>query len=345
MEEMTSGTQRFVTVIIPVLNEEKYIADCINSLLNDRYPADRFEIIVADGGSTDRTVAIVNEAFSSLNVRVLDNPKRFQAAGFNLAMENADYADYLLRCDAHAVYPPGFISAAAGTLNDHPEAGAIVWLAKTITSSRLSGWQKWVQSAIAFTQRSPLGVGGSTYRRGGTGSGYIEHGWQGLFRREAVAAVGGYDETFRANEDSELSHRLIQANWKIWLEASLNVVYYPRSTILGLARQYFIYGDGRAGTVLKHKMRMKLRQLAPVAITAGTPVLVLSSLFSSYFLLPLAAYAGLVVSLAGYEAFKTRDARLLLSALAFPVMHYSWGAGFIRHLIKGCYQRALAEGG
>lgn len=336
MREMAFGTQPFVTVIIPVLNEEKYIAGCINSLLNDHYPADRFEIIVVDGGSADKTVARVNESFPSMNVRVLDNPKQVQSAAFNLVMYRAPYAHYLLRCDAHAVYPPGFISRAVGTLNNHPDAGAVVWPVKTIASSELSGWQKWVQSAIAFTQRSPLGVGRSAYRRDGTGSGYIEHGWHGLFRREAILYVGGYDETFHANEDAELSHRLLQADWKIWLEASLNVGYYPRSTILGLARQYFIYGDGRAGTVLKHKMCMKFRQLAPVAMTAATPVLVLLSLFSTCFLLPLAAYAGLVLFAGGYEAFKTKDPRLLLSALAFPVMHYAWGAGFIRHLIRRC---------
>ena len=332
----------FVTIIIPTLNEEASIVDCIKSLLTDTYPRDRLEIVVVDGGSTDRTVAVVQETFPlaptsthQSTIRVIYNPARFQSSAFNEVMRQANHSDYIFRCDAHALYPPGFISAGVAVLDSHPEVGVAVSNAHTRVSAKLCGWQQWFQTATAFAQMSPLGVGRSTYRRGVNWSGYVDHGWHGLFRRRAVLELGGYDVAFRVNEDAELSHRLQQRGWKIWLDARLTATYYPRSTLGGLALQYWAYGGGRAKNVLKNKTPIKLRQLAPVALAAGTPPLLILSLLSPGFLLPLLAYVALVAVVAVRAAISQRDPRLLLTALVFPVMHFAWGTGFLAHAIQG----------
>jgi succinoglycan biosynthesis protein ExoA len=333
-----------VVVAIPALNEEKYILECVASLLNDPYPRDHLEILIADGGSTDRTRELLTAKYALPQladdrnpeiprIKLIENPKRLQSVGFNLATRNAKHADYVVRCDAHAVYPENFVSSAVATMQQHPEVGVAVFSAKTLLMPTLAGWARCVQAAVAFAQMSRLGVGGSTYRLGACRSDYVEHGWHGIFRRQALDETGGYDESFKANEDAELSYRLAQLGWKVWLDSKLAVGYYPRNSVAALARQYWIYGSGRARTYIKHRRRLKLRQLAPILITAGTPPLLAASCISPMFALPILAYGVLVSLFAAHGALKTWDSRVLLSLIVFPTMHYSWGAGFIAGVV------------
>jgi succinoglycan biosynthesis protein ExoA len=321
----------FASVILPALNEERYLERCVRSLLDGSYPLGRLEVFVVDGGSTDRTVEIAERLKAEFPcLAVLHNPQRLQAAAFNLAMRAADRRSrYLIRCDVHADYEPGFIGRAIASLAATPGAAVSTY---ADAPKALSCFQR----AVAFAQNTPLGVGAAWYRLGGQ-SRFVDHGKHGCFRRDAVEAVGGYDENFSHNEDSELSLRLAQAGWKIWLDAGLTVGYYPRDGVRALARQYYLYGRGRAKTVMKHRLMPRPRQLAPAALVAGEAALLLASLAVQPWLLPacLALYAACLAAVAGYGALRKGSACVLLAAIAFAVMHHCWGLGFLMGLAGG----------
>ncbi|HZS83866.1 MAG TPA: glycosyltransferase family 2 protein [Stellaceae bacterium] len=317
----------FLSVVLPALDEEHYLEPCLRSLLADPYPRDRLEVFIVDGGSSDRTVAIAHRLAGEFPfLRVLHNPNRLQAAGFNLALRAADpRAEYVMRCDVHAEYPPGFLTRAAAAL---ARSGAAV-----ATYGDAPKAKTCFQTAVAFAQNTPLGVGNAWYRLGGV-SRFVEHGKHGCFRRAAIEAVGGYDEAFSHNEDSELSLRLIKAGGKVWLDADLTVYYYPRATPAALARQYFRYGRGRAQTVLKHRIMPRARQLAPVALVIGDAACLALAPLASWLLLPILAYLLALVGAALYGALRYRRSALLLSAIAFAVMHHAWGLGFLSRLLQ-----------
>jgi succinoglycan biosynthesis protein ExoA len=318
----------FMTVVLPALNEERYLECCIRSLLDDPWPRDRVEVFVVDGGSTDRTVEIAERLARELPfVRLLHNPKKLQAPAFNMALAAAHpQSEYVVRCDVHAEYSPGFLTRAARALD---RSGAAV-----ATYGDAPKAKTCFQAAVAFAQNTPLGVGNAYYRLGGI-SRFVEHGKHGCFRRAAVERVGGYDESFSHNEDSELSLRLIQAGGKVWLDADLTVAYYPRPTPQALARQYWHYGRGRAQTVMKHRLVPRLRQMAPVALL-GAEALVLALAPALPALLGFfALYAAALMLAGGYGALRTGKPCVLLAPLAFAIMHHAWGAGFISRILQG----------
>jgi succinoglycan biosynthesis protein ExoA len=318
----------FVTVVIPTLDEAAHIERCVSSLLEDPYPRERLEVLIVDGGSRDRTVAIARALASRYGfIRVLANPRRIQAVAFNLAMQACDErCDYLLRCDAHAVYPPGFIGRAVGAM---AESGAAL-----VTFADAPEAATCMQRAIAYAQTTPLGVGNSWYRRGGV-SGYVDHGKHGCFDRAAVDRVAGYDESFTHNEDSELSLRLRRAGERIWLDAGLAVGYAPRATLEALARQYYRYGRGRARTVLKHRIAPSPRQLAPAALVAAEILLLIAAQRRPRRLWLLAPYAAALAAAGIHGALRQRSACVLLAPLALAVMHHAWGLGFLRQIAGG----------
>jgi succinoglycan biosynthesis protein ExoA len=322
----------FMSIVLPALNEEPYLERCIRSLLDDPHPRDRLEIFVVDGGSTDRTIAIAHELAREFGfIRVIRNPRKLQAPGFNMALRAADpRAELIMRCDVHAEYPAGFLTRAHAALERNADAAVATYG----DAPKATGI---FQRAVAFAQNTPLGVGNAHYRLGGV-SKFVEHGKHGLFRRAPLAAVGGYDETFSHNEDSELSLRLIQAGGKVWLDADLTVYYYPRRTIGSLALQYFRYGRGRAQTVLKHRITLRLRQLAPVLLIVGEIAALLLAPFSpqvrAAILAGAAIYIGALAACAVYGAIKQRHAAILLAPLALAIMHHAWGLGFLSRLIE-----------
>jgi len=318
----------FISVIIPALNEESYIARAIETLTPEEDVPFSYEILVLDGGSTDRTRRIV-DALSGANprIRLIDNEKRLQSAGVNKAARLAHpESRIIIRADCHATYPPGFVARSVAQLSATGVQSVVVPML-TVGVSR-------VQRGIAAAQNSLLGNGGSAHRAMPK-SGFVEHGHHAAFDRVFFLSLGGYDERFSHNEDAEFDVRLIRAGGRIWLDAENPVTYYPRSRLGALARQYFKHGSGRARTIKKHRTRPKLRQLAPLFILSGCATgVALGPIIPPLLSLPI-VYATICLVWGASVALRARDAALLFMGPAAMTMHMAWAVGFVRERFFG----------
>jgi succinoglycan biosynthesis protein ExoA len=316
-----------VTIIVPTLNEEKCIRAAIASLVPEGEDLD-YEMIVLDGGSTDHTALIVEE-MSKLNprIRLETNPARYQSAAVNRgAIVAKPESDIIVRADAHAEYPPGFV---AGLMRELRERNA----ASVVVPMRAHG-KTFLQRGIAVAQNSRLGNGGALHRTGNC-SRYVDHGHHAAFVRKTFLAIGGYDESFTHNEDAELDIRLRKSGAQIWLCAELAIGYFPRSSFGALARQYFNHGAGRARTMLKHRHPPKIRQLLPLGALGMNMLSLASGLGLGWpFFLPSLAYAGACLSGGLYLAISRRDLAGCAAGPAAIIMHQSWAAGFICRALR-----------
>lgn len=317
-----------ILVVVPTLNEEAHIEACLGSLI-DGDPAMRgVRVVVADGGSADATRRIVEELRPRYpNVELIDNPGRLQSCAVNRAAAAAGPdARILVRCDAHSVYPPGFATGVAESLCAKGAASLVVPM-------DASG-EGCFQRAVAFITDTKLGSGGSAHR-GGTASGWVDHGHHAGFDLGWFRRLGGYDETFSHNEDAEYDRRLAAAGGRIWLDARLRIGVAPRATVGGLAKQYWRYGRGRARTVLLHRMRPRLRQMIPVAhVLALAASAALAPLHWIGLLYP-AAYVALAAAASIWAAARMRSPCGLWGGVALAVMHTAWGAGFLAQAPRG----------
>lgn len=318
-----------ILVAVPALNEADHIRDCLLSLLADPWMQD-VRIVVADGGSTDATRAIVaGMAESHPNLRLIDNPGRLQSAAINAVAATCaePEMEIMVRCDAHSTYPPGFVRKVVTALAERPEAASVV------TPMDATG-EGCFRGAAAWIVDTPLGSGGSAHR-GGRRSQWVDHGHHAGFRLEWFRRLGGYDESFGHNEDAEYDHRLGLAGGKVWLDADIRLDYSVRATPAALARQYWNYGRGRARTVMKHRMRPRLRQMIPVAnlVLLGL-CLLLSPLLPALLILPL-AYLAVLVAVSVVCAVRLGSPCGLWAGVALGIMHNFWGAGFLRQALAG----------
>jgi succinoglycan biosynthesis protein ExoA len=191
-----------------------------------------------------------------------------------------------------------------------------------------------MQRAIAAAQSSRLGNGGAAHRTG-TISGFVEHGHHAAFDRAFFLSLGGYDESFTHNEDAELDVRAVAAGGRIWMCAEAPVQYFPRTGLKALAAQYVRHGRGRARTLLKHRRRPKLRQMAPVAAlsvcAAGVAVApVYPSVAAGALSYPL-----ICLGWGAAKALRKRDPWLGATGAALMVMHIAWAIGFLRGVAQG----------
>lgn len=313
-------------IIIPCLNEEKFIASLVENLVADT--ADLSPVIViADGKSTDRTAQISKELTEKFpNVVYLLNEKRLQSAAINLAVQNfGDGKEVFIRIDAHADYPSGFCQTLIAEQKE-TSADSVVVAMNTVGKD---GFQK----AVAAAQNSKLGNGGSDHRNTVGNGKWVDHGHHALMRIESFRAVGGYDEDFSHNEDAELDIRLTKSGYKIWLTGKTDMTYYPRSTSASLYRQYYKFGEGRAKTVLKHKMIPRIRQMIPVGVAPAVVLAAIGFLFSiSIFKTPFYLWALICLSYGVFMAYGAKDKDIILSGWAIMVMHFAWSVGFIRQV-------------
>lgn len=331
-DELLHGADRpFVTVVMPALNEERYIARALLSLSQISDAID-YEILVLDGGSTDYTARII-EGFSAGNprFRLIANERRIQSAAVNKAAAMADpRARYMIRADCHADYPPGFIESCVGALERTGAASVVVQM-RTVGVTCF-------QKAVAAAQNSRLGNGGAAHRSGGV-SRFVDHGHHAAFRRDTFLAIGGYDESFTHNEDAEFDVRLRRSGNRIWLNADAVLTYFPRSSIAALAIQYYRHGRGRASTILKHRMVPKVRQLLPLAaVGLGLLGLVLGAIDPLFLLVPT-AYVSAALLAGAVLAVRSGSPCTVASGLAALVMHTGWAVGFATRFTQAARRR------
>jgi succinoglycan biosynthesis protein ExoA len=315
-----------VVVVIPCLNEEEYIQKTLARFMAEQEDTVR-KIVVADGGSTDRTVEIVEQcALRDPRVVLLHNKRRIQSSALNRAVEQYGHlARFIVRADAHADYRPGFCTTL---LAAQKMAGA-----ESVVVSMIAKGASCFQAAAATAQNSRLGNGGSAHRKLAHG-GFVDHGHHALMDVNAFRSVGGYDESFSHNEDAELDRRLIAAGFRIYLCAGAEITYYPRESPASLFRQYRNFGRGRAMTILKHRVRPKVRQVLPVLVGPAAAMSLLWPL-TPFFAIPamLWVIAGLTYGLA--LGIRSRSGCACGAGIAALLMHLGFSFGFISQMLRG----------
>ena len=314
-----------VSVVVPVLNEERHLTESVHRILGQDYPGP-IEVVLALGPSKDRTDQVAADlAAHDPRVRTVRNPTGRTPAGLNAAI-GASHHPIVVRVDGHGLLNPGYIATAVRLLTETGAANVGGVMAAEGVST--------FQLAVARAMTSVFGVGGARFHTGGE-AGPADTVYLGVFRREVLERLGGYDESFLRAQDWELNHRIRSSGGLVWFSPELSVTYRPRSSLTALGRQYFHYGRWRRVVMRQHPGTANARYLAP-------PVTVLACLLGLLGLLaapwtPWAMWALLLP--AGYGAGILTASVLIggglpvRSRLALPVvlgtMHWSWGIGFL----------------
>jgi glycosyltransferase involved in cell wall biosynthesis len=310
--------KREISVILPVLNEEKYLEDSVNSILSQNFIG-AIEVILAVGPSQDHTMKIAQSIQSrDSRVVVVENPSGKTAAGLNLAIAAARYS-IIVRVDGHSQIPKDYCETAFQILE---QTGAVN-VGGIMAAEGVSLFER----AVARAMRSPLGVGASRFHTGG-GAGESDTVYLGCFRKEALVAVGGFDERFTRAQDWELNFRLRQSGGVVYFDPRLKVTYRPRSTVKALAKQYFEYGRWRRVVSRRHQGSINYRYLAPPFTVAATSLsLIAGALFGPLFLIPALVYSVFILG-ASIIIGKSMGEILCLPTILLT-MHISWGLGFL----------------
>jgi glycosyltransferase involved in cell wall biosynthesis len=316
-----------VSVIIPVLNEERFLKQSVQAILNQNYSG-QFEIILALGPSKDQTNVIAQELAQDKRIKLVENPSGRTASALNNAIKNSNF-DIIVRLDGHAIVDSSYIKNAVNTLL---ESGAdnVGGLMKAEGTNAF-------EKSVAAAMTSKFGVGNAPFHVGGK-SGEVDTVYLGTFRKSALERVGYFDESFIRAQDWEMNYRIRKTGGKIWFNPDLVVSYRPRKNILQLAKQYFEYGQWRKQVTKTYPETVSMRYLAPPVTVSGLIAGFVMVLFSKILEINwlqigwLAPLVYLTVILLAFLSIGSKIGLLsrLYLLLVLPTMHLSWGVGFLK---------------
>ena len=317
-----------VSIVFPVRDESAAIGRSLRAAAAQDY-AGPMEIVLADGSCDAATAKAARCAVPS--VRIVPNPERNAAAGMNRGVRAAAHP-VVVRCDARCVLPPDYVRRAVEAL---ARTGAANVGGRLLFEGRSP-----FQRAVGFAMSTRVGSGGARYRTGGS-EGPVDTVPLGAFRRDALEAVGGFDETMARNEDYEVNWRLRRAGGSVWFDPALSVSYRPRGSVRALAWQYFHYGAWKRTMLLRHPRSLRTRHLAAPLLALGTAASALAAaaafalpgappaaaLLAGAALTPAAWTGALLAGAAG--ALRRPGVSMPLTAWVLAVMHSAWAAGFL----------------
>lgn len=317
-----------VAVVIPARNAAATLDRAVASVHRQQY-ADLAAIAIAVGPSDDATKAVAEAlARDSALVVVLDNPSGRTATALNLAIE-ATSSEVVARVDAGAELPAGYLRMAVETMRSTDAAN--------VAAVQFPVGETWVERAVACAMRSRLGSGGAAYRHGDAAQ-PVDTGYLGVFDRRALESVGGFDADFIRNQDYELNVRLRDSGREVWLDPRLVVRYRPRGSYRGLARQFWQYGWWKRASLARHPHSLQLRQVPSPLLVAGlgvsAPLVALGHRVG--WLLP-GIYAAAVAAAASRAEGPVGERAG--AAIALPIMHLSWGSGFLASATAALFRR------
>jgi succinoglycan biosynthesis protein ExoA len=309
-----------VAVVMPVLNERRHLRSAVEAILAQDYPGE-MEIVLALGPSTDGTDEVAAElAAVDPRIRTVSNPTGATPRGLNAAIR-ATTAPIVVRVDGHSMLPPNYVSTAVDALESSgaDNVGGLM-AAEGVTP---------FEQAVARAMRSWFGIGGARFHLGGQ-AGPVETVYLGVFRREMLERVGGFDTELRRAQDWELNYRIRQAGGMVWFTPEMQVTYRPRADLRELSRQFFKTGQWRREVTRRHRGTASARYLAaPTAVlgVVGGTALALAG-HRLGLLGPLGYAAAVVAGSAATSSGLPPAARVALPAV-YTTMHMSWGLGYL----------------
>jgi succinoglycan biosynthesis protein ExoA len=320
-----------ISVLVPVLNEERHIRETVAAMQAQRFDGS-VEFLFADGGSQDRTREILLElASDDPRIRVLENPRRRTASGLNVCLREAR-GEFVARMDAHTYYADRYLAAGVERLR----RGDTEWVSGPAVPRPVGA----VSRAVGLALASWLGRGGSRKwddELDAAEERDLDTGvFGGVWRRERVLQAGGWDERWPINQDSEMASRFLRRGARLVCLPEMAGYYVPRDSLDGLARQYYRYGFYRARTFRRHPQSMRRSHLIAPAL-----VLTLVATVLAPRPVRLAARAGLLaylsavaVTAAGTAARPGRRAEGGLLLAVLPTMHFGWGLGTLAGMLR-----------
>jgi succinoglycan biosynthesis protein ExoA len=312
-----------VTLVVPMRNEARYIEACIASIVEQRYPADRLEVLVYDGGSTDASRYLVAAiAAEHPEVVLLDNPRRIQAAAWNLGIERAT-GDIIGIVSAHSELARDYVSSAVETL-ERTGADMVGGPMHALSEGRIG-------TAAAIATSSPFGVGDARFHYTKTEE-EVDTVYMGLCRADVYRSLR-FDEEMVRNQDDELSYRLLDRGGRIVCNPQIRSTYRNRASWSGLARQYFEYGFWKVRVLRKHPRQARFRHLIPAALVTsliGSALLaVLGRPGRWLFAATLSTYVAATIGSSIQVTRRTGLGLMPAVAACFATLHLSYGVGFI----------------
>lgn len=311
-------------MVMPILNEERHLAESVEAILAQDWDGP-LEVVLALGPSTDRTDEVAAQlASKDARVRTVTNPSGRTPEALNAAIGVAAHG-VIARVDGHGILSPGYLRAAVAKLAETGAAnvGGIMDAEGTTDFER----------AVACAMKSKIGVGGVKFKQGGA-AGPAETVYLGVFRRDWLRRVGGYDRRYIRAQDWELNFRIREQGGVVWFTPDLRVAYRPRGSFRALSRQYRQYGQWRRVVAREHKGSINARYLAPpAALTAITVGAVGGFAWRPLWGIPALYAAG--VAIGGLTISRTESARTqALTPGVLATMHLSWGWGFLTSRVR-----------
>ena len=320
----------FITYIVPIRNESLVIERTIKSIINQKNNNFEFEILVADGMSTDGTRNIIKRLMKIVDeIRLIDNPEKIVPTGFNRAL-SISRGDYIIRIDGHAELATDFLQNSIKELkntNAHCVGGPI----KNITKGVIG-------NAIAIVQKSKFGVGGVAFREKIEKGKYVDTLAFGVYNRNVFEKLGGYDIELIRNQDDEFNFRMLQNNLKIWLHPSIKSYYHSKKTIIGLFKQYFQYGFYKIRVFQKRRGFSSFRHIIPllfILFLCFSLLLYLIKGINFPILVIGFAYinASLIFTIIEFLKNIHKGTSLLFLPLCFLTLHIAYGLGSLFGMI------------
>lgn len=324
----------FITAMIVTYNEENYIRQCMESLLHQTYPSDKMELLIIDGGSKDKTLAIAHEVgqeycraarqqgAAPVKIAYYQNEKKILASGWNIGIQHAA-GEYVVRIDAHAYAAPDFVEESVKTMFQVSDAACVGGAMETISDSDTG---ELIKEALS----SPFGVGGSKFRYM-KDPGYVDTVAYGLYRKSVFDQVGYFNESLVRTQDNDLHRRIREQGGKFYLNPSIKSFYYSRNNMKKLLKQQFQNGKWTMINFRRRPGKMALRHFIPLFFVLAVLVTVLAGLFFPAFFLLTGLGLFLHLACGCYFACKrTRNcSHRLKLPFVFLLMHICYGTGSV----------------
>lgn len=323
-----------LSVICPIYNEEKYIGQFLDSILQQDFPKNYLEILLVDGMSKDKTRDIIAEYSKQYPcLKLVDNPQQTVPYAMNNGIISAQ-GDIIIRLDAHAEYPSNYFSVLIKNLNELEGAENVGGVCITLPCNDTP-----VAVAIAECLSNKFGMGNSYFRVGAKEVMSVDTVPFGCFRKSLFDKIGLYDADMVRNQDDELNGRIIKSGGKIYLLPDVEIKYFARDKISKVRKMFYQYGLYKPLGNKKLGSPATIRQFFPLLFVFGLIVgLILSIIFP--VLLPF--YCSIIILhllIGAFEGLKSAKKTkswqcIFIMPYIFMNMHISYGVGYIHGLWK-----------